>query len=830
MKTLYLLKGLLVLLACLAATPAYSQCNVNENFSSATFPPDNGVSGAWRRFKGNSSTCVNTNQRWTNLGGGASASAQVFGYTCGSDRTVMAEDWLLMPRVRPVAGADTLRFESARTFANAPLYSRYAIRVSTTASAPPANDASGSTVNTFAASFTTIATYAEQSWSQIPNPTGIFDNTMRSFKVPLTAYIGQDIYVAFVLIQNGDNGWKLDNVTGVPFATPPAACAANPSMSVFANNNEIGQNSISYSTANNTEFGPSAGLTAINYTYTIRNTGNDTLRLTGNPIVAIDTISAFSTDFQVTQQPAAKIAPGGSSNFVIRFLPRSGTVAARAVTVKITNNDPNRQPRFSFNVRGTAAPVLTLRWAANRAIIANNDTIPGLTDGTDFGNFFQGDAATGITRTFRLVNSGIGSFLLNNGFSNPVEVRPARIEIAGDTSFFRITQQPALRTNPGDSTSFVVRFLPPASSISYGLKQVHIRFTSDDPAVPTFIYRVQGRYLANVPVMVVAGNRVVIQDGDTSPSVADSTIIGTAALNAPISVRYRIRSTGRQALVIPEGGVTLSGDHASDFSIQSLSSSNIAAGDSATLVIRFSPRGLGLRNATVSITSNDASTSPYTFAIAATGRVPVATVRGNRRDIANGDDTPEAGDWTELGTFNAGVNVERTFFIHNTGNEPLVLSGNPIVSLTGSADFSLTQPTRNTIAAGDSVGFNVRYQTNQTGNRTGTISLATNAPNAATYTFSVRGLTGPLGLPEDLSRGSLSVFPNPTMHKLTVSLSGIQIAEWSWQITDLSGRALLDGQTSQPQVELSLDKLSKGVYFLLIQAGKERVQRRIVLE
>ena len=66
--------------------------------------------------------------------------------------------------------------------------------------------------------------------------------------------------------------------------------------------------------------------------------------------------------------------------------------------------------------------------------------------------------------------------------------------------------------------------------------------------------------------------------------------------------------------------VSISGSHASDFSVTTQPTSPVAAsGGSTTFTIEFAPSAIGLRAATVSIANDDADENPYTFAIQGTG-------------------------------------------------------------------------------------------------------------------------------------------------------------------------------------------------------------------
>ena len=90
--------------------------------------------------------------------------------------------------------------------------------------------------------------------------------------------------------------------------------------------------------------------------------------------------------------------------------------------------------------------------------------------------------------------------------------------------------------------------------------------------------------------------------------------------------------------------------------------------------------------------------------------------------------------------FGAGTTIVKTFTIHNIGTtSALSLSGSPMVAITAGTAFAITeQPSATSVAAGGSLTFKVTY-TAATNNDTGTLSIASNDPDEATYTIDLRG-------------------------------------------------------------------------------------------
>jgi hypothetical protein len=120
------------------------------------------------------------------------------------------------------------------------------------------------------------------------------------------------------------------------------------------------------------------------------------------------------------------------------------------------------------------------------------------------------------------------------------------------------------------------------------------------------------------PEINVVGNSINIANGDMTPSLTDHTDFGGVNVTAGTQNRtFTIENLGTSDLNI--GTITITGSHASDFTILSLPSSTIPTASTSTLVIQFDPSAVGLRTAQVNIPNNDSDENPYTFAIQGLG-------------------------------------------------------------------------------------------------------------------------------------------------------------------------------------------------------------------
>ena len=120
----------------------------------------------------------------------------------------------------------------------------------------------------------------------------------------------------------------------------------------------------------------------------------------------------------------------------------------------------------------------------------------------------------------------------------------------------------------------------------------------------------------------VEGNGIEIVDGDTTPSTADHTDFGNFEVGAGSLTRtFNIRNlvnTASESLTLNSPYVSLSGS--GDFSISSFPANNtIASGGNETFDITFNPSSTGIKNATVTVHSNDSDEAVYTFDITGNG-------------------------------------------------------------------------------------------------------------------------------------------------------------------------------------------------------------------
>lgn len=191
------MKKITMLITMLLAFTTVSYAQFPEGFEGTTFPP-----AGWASFIGTDGAGTAQNwQRTTDFANTGTASAYV---QWENVETGMAEDWLVTPQVAITADNSNLSFFNTEAIPSFEYGSVYTVRVSTTS-------------QTDIASFTTILTMNED---DVPD-------SFSATNVDLSAYIGQQVYVAFVMTQDDGDGWYIDDVN---FGTlvPAPDCVSNP--------------------------------------------------------------------------------------------------------------------------------------------------------------------------------------------------------------------------------------------------------------------------------------------------------------------------------------------------------------------------------------------------------------------------------------------------------------------------------------------------------------------------------------------------------------------------------------------------------------------------
>lgn len=490
---------------------------------------------------------------------------------------------------------------------------------------------------------------------------------------------------------------------------------------------------------------------SVNRTFTISNSGNGGLALTGTPVVAL----SGSADFSVTTQAAASINAGGSTIFIVHFDPSAEGI--RTAVVSIESDDSDENP-YTFTIQGSGSVTPEMDITGNAISILDGSTTPALSNLSDFGNT---DINGGTTiHTFSIKNSGSGPLTLSG---------PPYVGIFGThASDFAITQQPTSGTVAALTgvQTFEITFDPSTT----GLRQATLTLTNNDPDESPYTFAIQGTGVITPEIIIKGGAlNIEIASGDFSPSINDSTDFGSSDVgDPPRIVTYTIYNTGPAPLTLTGTWprVAISGAHAGDFSVISPPSSPVSSGGSTSFKVGFDPLTSGLRSATLTIANNDLDEGAYSFAVQGTGTVTTPSLAeislaGNTIDILNGDATPNFTDGTNLGSLPVSSGSRsQTFTISNLGLEDLALTSSPRVTITGAnpLDFSVSLQPSTPIAPNGTVPFEITFNPTAIGSRTAEVRIESNDADENPYTFTVEGFG--LSYPEIEIQGSSFIIPS----------------------------------------------------------------------
>ncbi len=185
--------------------------------------------------------------------------------------------------------------------------------------------------------------------------------------------------------------------------------------------------------------------------------------------------------------------------------------------------------------------------------------------------------------------------------------------------------------------------------------------------------------------------------------------------------------------------------------------------------VAFYPTAVGLRQTTLRVTT---SAGVYDVAIQGTGgAIPEISV-----EEFLGAGYP-SGSTKDFGTKNVGSISGPAFVIRNTGGSNLNLTGNPIVTLSGTHanQFTITQPSSQVIAPGGLAVFFIDFAPTSNGFKTATVSIANNdtTGNENPYIIQLTGTATTNLAPSDITLSPQSVlensFPQGTVGVITAS-------------------------------------------------------------
>lgn len=304
--------------------------------------------------------------------------------------------------------------------------------------------------------------------------------------------------------------------------------------------------------------------------------------------------------------------------------------------------------------------------------------------------------------------------------------------------------------------------------------------TSNWMAEAGFGHGVSGTCAGSFPNINLSGNGNCITSGDITPSLTDFTDFGTGTT---ITRTFTIQNTGNANLTF--SAPVISGTNASEFAVTAAPTSPVTAGSSTTFNITYTPSSSGPKEALVTITSNDADETTYTFEIGVFSTLPVTfksfsvKKEGAQSRLFWTTATEINNIGFEVQRSSDGINWTVIGFVAGAGNS----------DIEHSYYFKDATPVK---------GVNY-YRLKQVDN-----DSRTKYTDIRTVTF---------------ASNKTLVYPVPTTDAVTIELVDNRLIGTTAYLTDMQGKLVRQVTISSMQQPVSLSGLQAGMYWMKLADG-----------
>lgn len=341
---------------------------------------------------------------------------------------------------------------------------------------------------------------------------------------------------------------------------------------------------------------------AVTRQFKIVNSGADTLTFAG---AKVQISGDNAADFTVTAWPADTIAAGGFSTITVAFNPAAAGL--RAATVTILSSDA-AQPQFAFDVQGAGL------------------TTVNLPDGLQYAITAAGTGHTVVAGDDLLVNY-TGYLLDGTKFDSSLNAGryPFDITDIGTAALIDGWNEGLIGMRVGEHRTLII---PP--DLAYGDTG-----SGSIPPGATLIFDIE-LLSANSRLELRGGTNfgyTILDSQQPTDTAYTHTHFGSVAVAGGLATWKFALANFADAAVTLSGTplVTITGDHAADFTVTTQPASSIAAKDTdgnagvATFDIQFNPSALGTRTAVVHLTTSADTEQDIWFAISGTGIPSILT-------------------------------------------------------------------------------------------------------------------------------------------------------------------------------------------------------------
>lgn len=451
---------------------------------------------------------------------------------------------------------------------------------------------------------------------------------------------------------------------------------------------------VDVATAGDVSFGSTFQGVQVSKVFTVENVGSLTLLITNVSVPA---------GFTVTDQPATSIPAGASTTFTVRL--NAATQSTFSGQLSFGTNDSNEDP-FTIDIAGNViAPAPEIEVRQNAASIS---------DGGSFGFGTTGQGFP-INKEFTIRNTGVENLTIGD-----VNV-PAG---------FQVTAAPTSPVAPNDETTFTVQL----EATSVGSFSGQLSFGNNDSNENPFNFTISGQVTTPAPLIEVTQNNAGVLDGGTFG-------FGTTPQNAPLTRTFTIENTGFANLTL--GVVSVP----AGYTVTSQPTSPVAPGDTTDFEVQLDAVTRGNFNGSISFSTNVTQRNPFNFTVAGRVTEPAPEIEVDQ----NGTNIVDNGTFN-FGPTTQGFPISKVFTIENTGSEDLT-----VTNLKVPSGFSIISLPGTPVAPGDTTTFEVQFDADRVGPKSGTLKFKTNDDDEKDFNFQIGANANPQEPEIVVENGGLNV-------------------------------------------------------------------------
>lgn len=313
--------------------------------------------------------------------------------------------------------------------------------------------------------------------------------------------------------------------------------------------------------------------------FTIENTGEGQLELTGTPAVSVT--GSYAYHLQKDADPIVGVGPGDSTTFILRYHPHDAAV--HNATITLVTNDPDN-PFFQFTLCGAGI-------APDIRIDMDNRLIP------NGGNFITDPCPVDVSTDFVFT-------ITNTGGDRLVLAGMPRLAVSGPG--FYVKKDAPVYIEPDGTADIVVTFIPGSVGAFVGLLSI----ATNDPDENPYTFTISG---------TGAGSDIRIKTGPDEILNSDFYKgTPTTSLGSYLDIPFTITNSGSVPLVLTgDPYVQLSGKDSEHFTLIQPEDTMLGTYESAEFILRFEPGTVGTKQIDIIIPNNSETIDPFTFKVMA---------------------------------------------------------------------------------------------------------------------------------------------------------------------------------------------------------------------